>query len=1114
MLSLSLSQNNVLNLSKAKTTLTMAFLWICTSFSVSAQCDAAADFTFSISNCNVTMTPVSGTPPLVISYAWNVTNSSTAQVFKSGAGGPISNSGTPINLNQAGFTTLNHAIVLLNGTLVQCTKTVFVPAISGTFNITSITQQTGTNTANISYTFSFTNPFNVASQPVQLNPVLPPNVTLNAPVADFTVNNNQSKTVTFSVTTPRSLNCYSYPIDIKPLAGCAILNGVTPTTIGYNGTIVQGNLSNYYDFNNHQWNFSNNNIVCGGDVIADIDDNTSSEPNMTNFDNFNIFMRPNSQMIIAPNSGLRLLTTSVIGCGDMWQGINAEDPAPDNKSGLIVTDANSRIEDAENAIHFKNRNTFFENTTFAHNWIAIYADNGYSPAIISNCTVTGGILADKREGFCGVYAVGIPHLEYGFGEINSFSKLHYGLFAIGCDEVVSNVDVFNDMNFSDDNSIGILYANGSLTYTAPAITKGAFHFDKCETGIHGSNSVSSNIRGAIMSGISQGINIYGSSKNNIKDNTIDCNKEGIYIHATGLYPISNGYNLIDNNTIKTFGNGIVVESVERGGCFVKNNNVSLEQPLKNFEFGIRISDYYSRLCNNAISLNGSRHNGIQIESGISRLSKNSCKGSDANWGYNGISILMASNDMDCNDVAKTIQGISFYGACLSDNRFVQNTFNDHYYGLYLDKSGEIGEQGRLLANEKYTQNGNTWSGKYILNGAFHEGSLQQAYKSRFYVDKKSNPAYMPPSVNIKDWFKSITAIYIKECNADCNYIESKVPTKSTNYHDDIALRDIPTDEDVRIQVKDRLMKRWLYNSIKNDEFTELSNVLQKFASNEANNNIGKWNTLEKDLVALNSTSYSNELEALEKENNDAINEYKEIVKKVQSEIVNDGNVSKETLLLLSEKRTTISTIVNKIKATKTLAKNETIEKATIVKENNSSIITNTTDEYNERTVNDIYLDLLSNDTQAFSSEQESALYHIAYQCPLEGGKAVYTARVMLRNNKYNIDDISDEEICGFSTPKTGTFIQTKQAKIVEDFKVFPNPTNDIINIMLPTAYTDEQGYDFIMFDNMGKLVERKTIYPMTINKIPTINFANGIYFYTIQSTSGEYINHSKIVVQK
>jgi hypothetical protein len=98
---------------------------------------------------------------------------------------------------------------------------------------------------------------------------------------------------------------------------------------------------------------------------------------------------------------------------------------------------------------------------------------------------------------------------------------------------------------------------------------------------------------------------------------------------------------------------------------------------------------------------------------------------------------------------------------------------------------------------------------------------------------------------------------------------------------------------------------------------------------------------------------------------------------------------------------------------------------------------------------------------AWDNNTRQQVKSIAEQCPSEGGIGVYTARALyqiLVGYDLNITTCSGEERNDVET-----------SGMDDNIRVFPNPTNGIVNVTLPEKYTNQNAV-FIVHSSVGKQV--------------------------------------------
>ncbi len=125
-------------------------------------------------------------------------------------------------------------------------------------------------------------------------------------------------------------------------------------------------------------------------------------------------------------------------------------------------------------------------------------------------------------------------------------------------------------------------------------------------------------------------------------------------------------------------------------------------------------------------------------------------------------------------------------------------------------------------------------------------------------------------------------------------------------------------------------------------------------------------------------------------------------------------------------------------------------------------------------------------------------------CPLEGGIAVYQARAL-----YAI--WTDEEIedngCG-ANPNH----DEGEEPIASNLKVYPNPANESIHLLLPILGKDES-LVVEMISGTGQLMSIHQLPDQSISyTLSTANLSNGIYVIQLK-TNEQVVDTIKVIIQ-
>jgi len=167
-----------------------------------------------------------------------------------------------------------------------------------------------------------------------------------------------------------------------------------------------------------------------------------------------------------------------------------------------------------------------------------------------------------------------------------------------------------------------------------------------------------------------------------------------------------------------------------------------------------------------------------------------------------------------------------------------------------------------------------------------------------------------------------------------------------------------------------------------------------------------------------------------------------------------------------------------------------------VKNANAAIGTSEAIEQNQKTVNDIYLTTIGKDEDSFTSDQASALFGIASQCPMIGGNAVFKARSL-----YSLIDgaqvFDDPLLC----LPYGIVVKSLMEHASNAVSVVPNPASDEASLVL-SLETTEPAY-LTLHNTVGSEVLRVFVPKGVVrHSFSTANIAPGLYHYKVLSGGG------------
>lgn len=168
---------------------------------------------------------------------------------------------------------------------------------------------------------------------------------------------------------------------------------------------------------------------------------------------------------------------------------------------------------------------------------------------------------------------------------------------------------------------------------------------------------------------------------------------------------------------------------------------------------------------------------------------------------------------------------------------------------------------------------------------------------------------------------------------------------------------------------------------------------------------------------------------------------------------------------------------------------------------NSTITPENIMEENQKTVNEIYFNTWAQGNYWFTSQDSSILFDIANQSPMDGGIAVYDARVMLQYYK-------DDAYSG----ATAKVFQADTIQYDDYGFLYPNPATN--SVFYSLELNEGEKATFMIYDILGNLEGKYNIKPdKNTIEIDLNNFASGVYLYQL-IINDEYKTSGKLCVTK
>jgi len=164
-------------------------------------------------------------------------------------------------------------------------------------------------------------------------------------------------------------------------------------------------------------------------------------------------------------------------------------------------------------------------------------------------------------------------------------------------------------------------------------------------------------------------------------------------------------------------------------------------------------------------------------------------------------------------------------------------------------------------------------------------------------------------------------------------------------------------------------------------------------------------------------------------------------------------------------------------------------------------------ESNIQLFNSVYLNTLALGIDTFTAGQINNIAYLAFQCPLQGGDAVYKARslyALINDTVY--DDLA---LCGSDTSSHGSdrmltvplsLASTSKDSVVSIYSLFPNPANEKVTILSNEPFCED--CRLVILDAEGQEVARFNLSAGTYSMdVDTRSFQPALYLVRISNNN-------------
>lgn len=682
-----------------------------------------------------------------------------------------------------------------------------------------------------------------------------------------------------------------------------------------------------------------------------------------------------------------------------------------------------------------------------------------------------------------------------FNEENKFINLANGVIARNLTFSMQDCASFYDINpgnYSPGiNGYGVRWSDNSgssdltflgLTVNANPLFIDQTTFNNCTAGIRAENYVPGipsnvDIRGCGMTDVDFGIILdanMGALTGDLANNRISSNQIGVYF--IDQIPGTSSNLQISDNIINGSGAGISVEGNDLSGALqvdIGPNNL-----IDNLD-GILVNSYSrSYIHENTVTGNGTG-TGIFAVGGTSEIECNNISGKAT-----GIFVLnnIIHKDLSFNNISNCPDGgMSIIGACPADNLIECNTFNNN--SLIYSSMAITGDQYNT---------GNTWNN----SSASADGSVQTNL-SEYTVPTGTGPSSVTPPLN---WFFYDGNLNLPQCSQICMPDFIGGGGGGHQLDESIAADNTSVPEWMKWK-----MDSYLYRKLYEDPALEASNVLyQNFTSSKAGTTIGQLGNIR---IGANQLFYPGQNEQMIEANKVQIRLLQDELNALNEQISPDVD---EALLgaiytEMNDISEDIAGLININNGLIELSRQNRHSGAQNLATELSNIEAGKSWEINEKTVLGIYLGTVAMDVIP-DAVQLNSLYEVAVQCPETGGNIVYFAKSLW-------ESFTEQEVatsnCDTEQNKAGSdrgkFTTSDNGLMME---LYPNPTNDFLNLLINENQTVNRWEIFNMF---GQLISSQSGAFTGTVRISVSGLPDGVYQIKVISTNGNKQSESFIV---
>jgi hypothetical protein len=806
---------------------------------------------------------------------------------------------------------------------------------------------------------------------------------------------------------------------------------------------------------------------------------------------------------------LLLYLNNLYGCEQMWKGITVQ-------QFCMLTMGKNSIEDAQFAVtalgsHLiqppvSTPTRFYAVTNFfRNNHVGVYIPTNrkqtvlHAPFHYNNfigripgkpllppCDASLPNYSDQM-GYAGLVTLGTAFdvgTSGSSGYVNTFRDIRNGVigendawvnvYRARFDNVPGYMGINGNPSFAASSGVGVLLRRGICSVKNS-------RFEGVGHAVFANNTAGLSVLQNQMPDVFTGVQAMATRGFNINENqSIGFRDWGIFTRNPGqLLPLNSELLIEDNylHSIEDDADGVIEEA---GIAVILSNNISDTEDARisgnqlttrDLQFGILMNT-----ANNWL-LDG---NTVTIEPLLTNLPHTGTGGitlfsAENNWLYgntvtdNGtdpsVGIWAASaagNTYCCNTTSLTNWGAYFQGSC--DNTTLRELFTDGNddFALECTPGTVISDQPNIFLSP-----GDNHSNQFhIGSNAQHGRNDGQVQNSEFFV-RTNVPLDHPENVFLPNipggydpanpnWFFA-TGFANKDCNATggCPPPEYGEPrnrdselSETDTYFASGEFLGSPYGDALNWEGKLRLYKRM-------QEYPELagqSATVDAFFTNAGNNIVGMYAVVDGAIASINAlpqpweAAIQNAQMAVQTAITAAESQLAALAFVSTWEdsmvIYRASELTRFAAIPAYESLMQYLHLADSLRSTKTQAAwalNQALSATDILQSN-------------RKTVNRVYLETVGQGITALTPAQFDDIAPIAWQCPLEGGGVVYTARGLYQ--MHTAAHFDDRSLCGLGSQERGA--QRANAPLYETLKVQPNPASGELLVALPMGVVGEE----------------------------------------------------------